>query len=117
MSKPGDAASPLVRRPCLSYTRIPRFWRKIPISPQYCWRFAKVQRCGRLPWPGRAYPDVSRAYFEAVHAVLSHKKSASQAAADLQQELAKILEEICGFARTQSFIRSRCACATLVNPG
>ncbi len=41
---------------------------------------------------GKAYPDVSRTYFEEVHAVLSHKKSASQAAADLQEELAKILE-------------------------
>jgi len=36
---------------------------------------------------------VSRAYFEAVHSVLSHKKLAPQAAADLQQELAKILEQ------------------------
>ena len=42
---------------------------------------------------GKKYPDVSRAYFEAVHAVLSHKKLAPQAAADLQEELAKILEK------------------------
>jgi trehalose/maltose transport system substrate-binding protein len=42
---------------------------------------------------GKRYPDVSRAYFEAVHAVLSHKKLAPQAAADLQQELAQILEK------------------------
>ena len=42
---------------------------------------------------GKKYPDVSRAYFEAVHSVLSHKKLASQAAAELQQELAKILEQ------------------------
>ena len=41
---------------------------------------------------GKKYPDVSRAYFEAVHSVLSHKKLAPQAAADLQQELARILE-------------------------
>jgi len=41
---------------------------------------------------GKKYPDVSRAYFEAVHSVLSHKKLAPQAAADLQQELAQILE-------------------------
>lgn len=40
---------------------------------------------------GKRYPDVSRAYFEAVHAVLSHKKLAPQAAADLQQELTQIL--------------------------
>jgi trehalose/maltose transport system substrate-binding protein len=42
---------------------------------------------------GKKYPDVSRAYFEAVHAVLSHKKTAPQAAADLQQELAQILKK------------------------
>ncbi len=41
---------------------------------------------------GKKYPDVSRAYFEAVHAVLTHKKVAPQAAADLQQELAQILD-------------------------
>lgn len=40
---------------------------------------------------GKKYPDVSRAYFEAVHSVLGHKKSAAQAAADLQQQLAQIL--------------------------
>ena len=42
---------------------------------------------------GKKYPDVSRAYFEAVHSVLSHKKLAPQAAADLQQELAQLLEQ------------------------
>ena len=42
---------------------------------------------------GKRYPEVSRAYFEAVHAVLSHEKSAPQAAAELQQELAPILEK------------------------
>ena len=40
---------------------------------------------------GKKYSDVSRAYFEAVHAVLSHKKSGSQAATELQQELTQIL--------------------------
>jgi trehalose/maltose transport system substrate-binding protein len=40
---------------------------------------------------GKRYPEVSRAYFEAVHAVLSHKKLAPQAAAELQQKLAQIL--------------------------
>lgn len=39
---------------------------------------------------GKKYPDVSRAYFEAVHMVLTGKKSATQAAADLQVELEKI---------------------------
>jgi len=41
---------------------------------------------------GKKYPDVSRAYVEAVHAVLSHKKTASQSAADLEEELTKIRE-------------------------
>ena len=40
---------------------------------------------------GKRYPDVSRAYFEAVHAVLTHEKLAPQAAAELQQKLAEIL--------------------------
>ena len=40
---------------------------------------------------GKRYPEVSRAYFEAVHAVLSHEKLAPQAAAALQQKLAEIL--------------------------
>lgn len=42
---------------------------------------------------GKRYPDVSHAYFDTVHAVLSHEKLAPQAAADLQQELAQILEK------------------------
>ena len=40
---------------------------------------------------GKVYPDVSRAYFEAVNAVLSHTKSAPQAASDLQKQLTQIL--------------------------
>jgi trehalose/maltose transport system substrate-binding protein len=38
------------------------------------------------------YPDVSRAYFEAVHEVLSGKKLASQAAPDLEKELTRLLK-------------------------
>jgi trehalose/maltose transport system substrate-binding protein len=41
---------------------------------------------------GKMYPDVSRAYFEAVHAVLSHEKSSSQAAAELEKGLTQILQ-------------------------
>ena len=41
---------------------------------------------------GKMYPDVSRAYFEAVHAVLSHEKSPSQAAAELEKGLTQILQ-------------------------
>jgi trehalose/maltose transport system substrate-binding protein len=47
---------------------------------------------------GKVYPDVSHAYFEAVNAVLSHTKSASQAASDLQQELTQILGKRAGGA-------------------
>ena len=39
---------------------------------------------------GKAYPDVSRAYFEAVHAVLTHKETAEVAAAELQKKLTQI---------------------------
>jgi trehalose/maltose transport system substrate-binding protein len=39
---------------------------------------------------GKMYPDVSRAYFEAVHEVLTGKKTAARAAADLQGELQEI---------------------------
>jgi len=38
------------------------------------------------------YPEVSRAYFEAVHAVLTHKESAAQAAEELQSRLATMLK-------------------------
>ena len=41
---------------------------------------------------GKRYPDVSRAYFEAVHAVLNHEKSPSQAAAELAKGLTQILQ-------------------------
>ena len=49
---------------------------------------------------GKRYPDVSRSYFEEVHAVLTHKKLAPQAAADLQQELAQILEKKAAIPKT-----------------
>ncbi len=39
---------------------------------------------------GKKYPDVSRAYFNAVHAVLARDKSAANAAAELQDELVQI---------------------------
>jgi trehalose/maltose transport system substrate-binding protein len=40
---------------------------------------------------GKNYPQVSRAYFEAVNAVLSHKASASEEAAKLQHGLEQIV--------------------------
>lgn len=39
---------------------------------------------------GNIYPDVSRAYFEAVRAVLTHHKTAEVAASELQQKLVKV---------------------------
>jgi trehalose/maltose transport system substrate-binding protein len=40
---------------------------------------------------GKMYPEVSRAYWEAVHAVLTRKESATQAADELQDELERML--------------------------
>jgi trehalose/maltose transport system substrate-binding protein len=39
---------------------------------------------------GKLYPEVSRAYFEAVHSVLTRKTSAAKAAAALQRKLMQI---------------------------
>jgi trehalose/maltose transport system substrate-binding protein len=41
---------------------------------------------------GKMYPDVTRAYFEAVHAVLTQKKSAAQAASELEKQLEAMLK-------------------------
>src|SRR5246127_952178 len=41
---------------------------------------------------GKMYPEVSRAYWEAVHSVLTRKKSAKQAAEELQDELERMLK-------------------------
>ena len=41
---------------------------------------------------GKMYPEVSRAYFEAVHTVLTQKKSAAKAASELQDELQQMLK-------------------------
>jgi len=41
---------------------------------------------------GTMYSEVSRAYFEAVHAVLTRKKSAAQAADELQDQLQRMLK-------------------------
>jgi hypothetical protein len=40
----------------------------------------------------KTYLDVSRAYFESVHAVLTRKKGAAQAAEELQAQLERILK-------------------------
>jgi hypothetical protein len=39
---------------------------------------------------GKKYPEVSRAYFEAVHSVLTRQKTAADAAANLRERLAQI---------------------------
>jgi trehalose/maltose transport system substrate-binding protein len=41
---------------------------------------------------GKMYPEVSHAYFEAVHAVLTRKKTAARAADELQDQLERMLE-------------------------
>jgi trehalose/maltose transport system substrate-binding protein len=63
-------------------------------NPQFP-RVLEVFRKGVVLRPSRAagkmYPEVSRAYWEAVHAVLTRKKSAKQAADELQIELERML--------------------------
>src|SRR4029077_5738400 len=39
---------------------------------------------------GNRYPEVSRAYFEAVHSVLTRQKTAEDAAGNLREQLARI---------------------------
>jgi trehalose/maltose transport system substrate-binding protein len=41
---------------------------------------------------GKMYPEMSRAYWEAVHAVLTRQKSAIQAADELQEQLQRMLD-------------------------
>jgi trehalose/maltose transport system substrate-binding protein len=64
-------------------------------NPQFP-RVLEVFRKGVVLRPSRAagkmYPEVSRAYWEAVHAVLTRKKSAKQAADELQDELERLLK-------------------------
>ncbi len=49
---------------------------------------------------GKMYPEVSQAYFEAVHAVLSQRQSAAEAARDLQKQLATMLKAPAADANT-----------------
>jgi trehalose/maltose transport system substrate-binding protein len=55
---------------------------------------------------GKNYPEVSRAYFEAVNAVLNHKGSASEEAAKLQHGLEQITGKTAG-TQVQSFVTTR----------
>lgn len=67
----------------------------LPTNPQFP-RVLEVFREGAVLRPSRAagtmYPEVSRAYWEAVHSVLTRKKSAPQAADELQGELERMLK-------------------------
>lgn len=56
---------------------------------------------------GKMYPEVSRAYFEAVHAVLTRKKSAAQAVQELQSRLATMLKTSAAGASGASSEESR----------
>ena len=64
-------------------------------NPQFP-RLLEVFRKGVVLRPSRAagkmYPDLSRAYWEAVHAVLAKKQSAKQGADELQEELERMLK-------------------------
>jgi trehalose/maltose transport system substrate-binding protein len=63
-------------------------------NPQFP-RVLEVFRKGVVSRPtqaaGKMYPDVSRAYWEAVHAVLTRQESATQAADELQDNLERML--------------------------
>jgi hypothetical protein len=39
---------------------------------------------------GKRYPEVSRAYFETIHSVLTRQKTAADAASNLREQLARI---------------------------
>ena len=92
MSKPGEAATPS------NPPTIPELYqdREILARNPYLSTVLLAFRQGTAVRPstvaGKMYPDVSRAYFEAVHAVLSHEKSPSQAAAELEKGLTQILQ-------------------------
>src|SRR6202008_4255839 len=64
-------------------------------NPQFP-RLLEVFRKGVVLRPSRAagkmYPEVSRAYWEAVHAVLTGKKPAAKAASELQDQLQQMLK-------------------------
>jgi trehalose/maltose transport system substrate-binding protein len=74
-------------------------------NPQFP-RVLEAFRKGAVARPsrsaGKMYPEVSRTYFEAVHAVLTRKKSASKAASDLEEELQRILKTTTNGAKSRA---------------
>ena len=76
---------------------IPRVYddRDVFANNQYFTRVLEVFREGVTFRPsrqaGKSYPEVSRAYFEAVHAVLTRRTSAAKAAAELERTLRELL--------------------------
>jgi trehalose/maltose transport system substrate-binding protein len=56
---------------------------------------------------GKMYPDISRAYFEAVHRVLTSKQSATQAADELEKHLTTMLKTSAVTANGTSIEESR----------
>ena len=91
MSRPGDAGGPLSPLPFLPCTKTPTSWLQILIFPVFCRCTNGLALRPSVP-AGKMYPEVSRAYFEAVHAVLSHRQSAAEAASDLQRQLVTMLK-------------------------
>ena len=77
---------------------IPKLYKNSEVLAQnpYFSRALQEYRENKTSRPSRAagtmYPDVSRAYFEAVHAVLTQKKSAAQAASELEKQLQAMLK-------------------------
>ena len=70
----------------------PEFFASNPQFPRVLEVFGKNIALRPSRVVGKLYPDMSRAYWEAVHAVLTRRKSATQAAAELQDELERMLK-------------------------
>jgi trehalose/maltose transport system substrate-binding protein len=88
------------RRRCLSRSAVPPSIPDLYDDPQvlaenpYFSTILQIYRTGLASRPstttGKIYPEVSRAYYEAVHAVLTHQKTAAEAAAGLRGKLVQI---------------------------
>ena len=65
---------------------------------------------------GNKYPEVSRAYFEAVHSVLTRQKTAAEAVANLREQLMRITGFDAQSARASRLVRQRRAAGGLAAP-